>query len=179
MNTRNSRTIMIVALFAAAILALPALAQHDGGTGSGHDQHQGMNDQMGGMHSGEMMEQMTTMMDNMSQMIGDMHELHEQFGTMMQHQEHTGETAGDPGEMMQPLVGDMDEMLPHMENMVSHMRSVMDQPHAEAIGESMDNLMKQMDLMLMAGRDAMATINGIAAEGQANSAQTDHSGQNH
>ena len=179
MITRKSIKIMTVALFASAILAIPALAQHGDGTGGGHDQQQGMNDHMGGMHSGEMMEQMTTMMDHMSEMIGDMHELHEQFGTMMQGQEHMEGMAGDQDAMMQPMVEGMDEMIPHMENMVNHMQSFMDKPHDEAMGESMGILMKQMDSMLMSSRDAMATIHGMAAEGQGNSAEADHSGHNH
>ena len=177
MSPRKPMTYLTAFTFVTLILALPAFAQHGDGSGGGHGQ--GMNDHMGGIHSGEMMEQMTNMMDHMSEMISDMHEIHEQFGTIMQGHESMGGMSGDHGAMMQPMIDGMDEMMPHMENMVNHMRSMMENPHDESMGESMGLLMNQMDAMLISCRDAMSTVHGMAAQGSGNQADTDHSEHQH
>ncbi len=181
MFTRRSLALLALGLLSTAVAAAPSLAQHGdhmGGGGDDHQQgqHEGMGEHMGDMHSDEMMEQMSTMMDHMSEMVGDMHEYHEQLGSM----EHMAGADGNHHDAaMHAMAQGMEEMLPYMDGMVKHMRSFMEEPHDGHMGEAMEALVKHMDTMLQAGRDVMATIHGMSGDQSGRPSEAGHSTHNH
>jgi hypothetical protein len=164
MSTQRSLVLLGIGLLGAALITTTSPAQHGGHMG-GDDPHQGhhegMTEHMEDMHSDEMMEQMSTMMDHMSEMIGEMHDFGEQLGPEWQDQEHMAGMDGDHAAVMRSMVDDMDEMLPHMDAMITHLHSLMNEHDGEFAGETTETLMKQLDTMLRAGRDFMATIHAM------------------
>jgi hypothetical protein len=184
MFTRRSLALAAAFLFGTGVTVAPSFAQHGNHMGAGDDSHQqdqhgGVTEHMGDMHSGEMMEHMSGMMNHMSQMVGDMHEYHEQFAAVGQHQQHMSGAGGDHDAMMHAVANSMEEMLPHMDGMLQHMRSFMEKPHDEHMGKPMEALVEHMDTMLQAGRDVMATLHGISSKRPGKAPEGDHSAHNH
>ncbi len=143
-------TCLTIGLFLAAG---PVLAQHGGMHEHQHAQNgPGEAMDMAGMH-GEQMGHMSVMMDQMNEMMQQMHG----DRAAMLGQDHQGLH----DEMMQGISQDMDRMLQAMESMFGHLRNTMDDESVRgdaAAMERMNQMADHLDRMMQAGRGMMATM---------------------
>ena len=190
-------TFLAATAFVAALAASPSFAQHGHSGGDGHHQdnpggatdhmgdmtHGAMMEHMGDVSHGAMMEHMNTMMNHMTESLGDMQGLHMGSGEPG-HGDHSGPT-GDHLSMMNDMSAEMGMMLPHMEAMLGQMRSFMDgngAEHAEGMHDSMEGVMQNMDTMMQACREVMTSLHGMAAtpgSGPGEPEQDDHRNHDH
>jgi len=167
-------------LLAIALLA-GRVAARDGGQMGGGDRYQGGAGMMnhGEMHSDDMMEQMSMMIDQMSQMVEEIHGFHAHLAETWTDQVAEGDDRGTTATIMMAMADEMDRIGPHMKAMIENLHLWMDdETDSDTDSDAMNELMEEMNTMIKAGNGVMKVIDGVGAEeGEAH--QTDHAGGEH
>lgn len=158
-----SRNLRILPLYAYFLLfaVSPVLAQHSGmhdhdGPQSGMGGHM----EMGEMHGGEMMNHMNMVMDQMSEMMQEMHGIHGEMSGHMNDQNMSA-TQSMHMEMMQEMSGDMESMMTTMQSMFEHMQGYMNNDAMlgdDATREHMNDLMENLETMMGSGHTMMSAM---------------------
>ncbi len=165
------KTVRTMTLFLTlAGLTLPAYAQHGGDNMmGGGGMHGGM--EMEGMHSGAMMERMDGMLEQMGEMMAEMHGGHQESAGEAHEEQMQMQMMGGAGQhgaegstmnLVQEMNGEMERILPAMESMLKQMREYMaGRSAADPTTGEIETMMTSMEKMMGSGQTLVTTLRAM------------------
>ncbi len=166
-------------LLALAFLVHPAMAQNGEPMGGDYPRGAEMMNHAG-MHSDDIMEQMSLMIDQMSQMVEEIHGFHAHVVDTWTEEMAGG---GDQGmSVMLAMANEMEEIGPHMDRMIENLQQWMEGAGGDGMDEdtardAMNELAEQIDTMIKAGHGVMSVIDDVGSGREAGHGESSHAGR--